>query len=439
MNAFTHRPISNAVPNTVLSAHARLKPRHYRPLAWAMAGSVGLHVAAFASVQNIDLTTTHRTDVSALASDAALNIVDWAAPVLPVAGKMPNVAVVQPAPLAAALRQRAQVLAATQHTLSIPNTLDTPNTLNSLNTPNALANWAQAPAASLVTQGDSSVSGPAPSAQLAAANTSDAPLNEVQFIAAVSDKALADVTASKPGTAAAPAASAAPAFNPAQGLSLPKNMVAKLKGSGNYKKIKGNGDGSFQFKYTEANGVKKYTAQMDIAVSLAFLSYHSSFKSEGVFDAQGVHPLRSEEKSSNKSMVAITAEPEQNRVSISNQTGFQPYHPKGQDLLSTIVQLGLLVQSQPQWAKAGTAQDFTVYRPGGIKSWHFQSQGVQTVMVNGVATPTVYVKRVSLDADSDYEDQQHLWLDPARHGLPVRIQIVKKDGQVDLTMTQWEE
>ena len=178
--------------------------------------------------------------------------------------------------------------------------------------------------------------------------------------------------------------------------------------------------------------------ETDLRISWLFVSYTQ--RSRGHVTVAGIKPLGSEEKSTKNAVTAIHFEPQNERVIISTQAGFQPYIAGGQDILGLMFQLAALVQSQPAWATAGTAQDFTVYLRSGVKQWRFLSHGIETLDIDGKPVQTIHVSRVPISAQPEFEDQQHFWLDPARYALPVKIKYVdaRKDSK-EVLLTSWEE
>ena len=178
--------------------------------------------------------------------------------------------------------------------------------------------------------------------------------------------------------------------------------------------------------------------ETDLRISWLFVSYTQ--RSRGHVTVAGIKQLGSEEKSTKNAVTAIHFEPQNERVIISTQAGFQPYIAGGQDILGLMFQLAALVQSQPAWATAGTAQDFTVYLRSGVKQWRFLSHGIETLDIDGKPVQTIHVSRVPISAQPEFEDQQHFWLDPARYALPVKIKYVdtRKDSK-EVLLSSWEE
>jgi hypothetical protein len=191
-----------------------------------------------------------------------------------------------------------------------------------------------------------------------------------------------------------------------------------------------------QWKKSGDVGAQRYEA----ALITSALGMEHRLTSIGVIGIKGLAPRTLEEKRPFKSPIATHVEPSNNRVIISSQEGFLPYDPLGHDIISLLIQLGIYAQSLPDWSKPGIAQDFTVYRPNGIRRWRFQSQGLDTIQLRGQTLQAVYIRRVPPDGQADYEDQYHFWLDPNHYGFPVKMRQVDNKGKVtDIVMTQWQE
>jgi hypothetical protein len=200
------------------------------------------------------------------------------------------------------------------------------------------------------------------------------------------------------------------------------------------------GKSVLQWKKTTDGASNKYEAQLSTTATVLFKTFEHRFKSAGMINSAGLAPLNVEEKRTNGSVVATTVEPSNNRVIISSKEGFLPYDPQAHDLVSLMVQLAIYAQVQPQWQQAGTAQDFTVYRPSGIKRWRFQSMGMVNIALGEKPLQTVHIRRVPLGAEPDFEDQFHFWLDLSLYGFPVKIRQIDSKGNVtDISMTDWQE
>lgn len=200
------------------------------------------------------------------------------------------------------------------------------------------------------------------------------------------------------------------------------------------------GKSVLSWKKTTQDGVSRYEAQQLSTVAIPFKTFEHRFKSSGVINNLGLAPLNVEEKRPNGSSVATTVEPDKNRVIISSKEGFLPYDPQGHDLVSLMVQLAIYAQSNPKWQQSGTAQDFTVYRPSGIKRWRIQSMGLTNIALADKQVQTIHLRRVPLWAEPDYEDTYHFWLDLNRYGFPVKMrQTDSKGNHTDINLVDWQE
>jgi hypothetical protein len=183
-----------------------------------------------------------------------------------------------------------------------------------------------------------------------------------------------------------------------------------------------------------------YNAELKTLSPLLNTDIDLRYSAKGLLTIYGLRPLRIEESSAKKSMVATTIDPIIGQVVISSQEGFFPYNPNTQDLLSLLIQLGINQQTEPRWLTAGTVQDFQVYRPNGLTTWRFQSQGIETVKIGEQSLELLYIKRIPLDNQMDYEEEQHIWLDPNHYGFPVKMRFIRHNGQsTEFVLKDWLE
>jgi hypothetical protein len=219
-------------------------------------------------------------------------------------------------------------------------------------------------------------------------------------------------------------------------FTLPSQLRAQYSGVGRYGKIPLSGSGLITWQTKDTANAMQYEATLEIGA----LFYKSIVQSQGTVSATGIRPLRTEEKSTGKAASIINIDPKNKTATVMGKDGTIPFDALGLDLLTVIAQLGTFVQTQPKWRVAGEQKTFAVYRPGGLKLWRFQSQGLKTVAVNGVSTPTVHIVQISHDDATDQDEQHHFWLDPARHGFPIKLRKVRSGGDyVELTLKDWQE
>lgn len=183
-----------------------------------------------------------------------------------------------------------------------------------------------------------------------------------------------------------------------------------------------------------------YNAQLNIkSNNLIDTDLSTKYAVKGNLTVYDLRPTYIKEKNDTHT-VTTTIDTNTGQVFISNQTEFIAYDARRQDILSVIIQLGINQQMDSRWLIPGTVQDFTVYRPNGLTTWRFQSQGIQTVKIGDQNLELLYVKRISLDDQIDYEDEQHFWLDPKRYGFPIKMRFTRQNGQyTEFILNNWEE
>jgi Protein of unknown function (DUF3108) len=233
------------------------------------------------------------------------------------------------------------------------------------------------------------------------------------------------------------ASTVAPANHPNKpSFTFPTQLRAHYLGVGKYGKIPLSGSGLITWQSKTLKDTVRYDASLEIGA----LFYKSMLRSQGLITPFGIQPLRTEEKNTGKTGTVISIDVQNKSASVLGKNTVLPYNADGQDLLTVMAQLATYVQTQPQWRIAGQEKTFAVYRPGGVKLWRFQSQGPQTVVVNGTGVSTVHVVQMAQDGATDQDEQHDFWLDAARHGFPVKMRKTKSGGDfVELTLKDWQE
>lgn len=194
------------------------------------------------------------------------------------------------------------------------------------------------------------------------------------------------------------------------------------------------GKSILKFKRTE----QTYNAELNTYATVLFKRFEIFYGSSGLLTAAGLQPTYIQEKRLQKPLITTKLDTNKQQA-ISSQSGVLPYEPNSVDVLSVAIQLATLQQLNPRWKKTGTSQDFKAYRPSGLTTWRFESQGIHTITVAGKAIETLYIKRIPIDPKEE-ADEQHLWLDPMRYGFPVKMRFVDKKGRsADILMVDWQE
>jgi hypothetical protein len=141
-------------------------------------------------------------------------------------------------------------------------------------------------------------------------------------------------------------------------FTLPTQLRAQYSGVGQYGKIPLSGTGVITWKTKSEGAALQYEAGLEIGA----LFYKSTVLSQGTVNAQGIHPLRTEEKNTGRRATVITVDTKNELATVTGTDSPLPFDAAGQDLLTVIAQLGTLVQTQPQWRTAGEQKTFAVYR-----------------------------------------------------------------------------
>lgn len=214
--------------------------------------------------------------------------------------------------------------------------------------------------------------------------------------------------------AAPPPASAAPAASDAEGAppplyatQLPPPMTLR------YELRRGRLSGSGDLHWRPEAG--RYSLRLDGSVmGLSVLTQDSS----GTLDAHGLAPERFTDQRARRPVVAANFEREAGRIRFSGPSHEVPWQPGVQDRLSWMVQLAAVAQAEPQRLGAGERIVMQVVGArGDASTWAFRSLGAETLTLFSAPLPTVHLLR---EPRHPYDTRVEVWLDPARHHLPVR-------------------
>lgn len=147
--------------------------------------------------------------------------------------------------------------------------------------------------------------------------------------------------------------------------------------------------------------------------------------SEGALDESGLAPLRFTDQRARRAAVAANFEREAGRIRFSGPKTELPWHPGVQDRLSWMIQLAAVAAAEPQRLAAGEHIVLQVVGARGDASlWSFRSLGRETLTL---FSDTVETVRLLREPRSPHDTRVEVWLDPARHHLPVRATMGSSD------------
>lgn len=162
--------------------------------------------------------------------------------------------------------------------------------------------------------------------------------------------------------------------------------------------------------------------------------------STGGFDAAGIAPLRFTDQRLRRSLQAVNFQRESGKVSFSGRGTEFPLYAGMQDRLSWMLQLAAIVAAEPALRVVGAKVVLRVVgAQGDVSVWALRCLGGVT------ATDTAGAAEDGDDAPSGlltylreprepYDTTVKVWLDPARHHLPVRARLKAGPGDPGLSM-----
>ncbi len=151
--------------------------------------------------------------------------------------------------------------------------------------------------------------------------------------------------------------------------------------------------------------------------------------SRGGADAAGLAPLRYSEGRRGRELRAANFQREAGRISFSGPAVEHPLVHGAQDRLSWMIQLAAILQADPTLGRPG--QEITLFvvgTRGDAEPWVFSVVGSGALeLPSGVVDPALELRR---EPRRPYDTQVRVWLDPARHHLPVQMHLaVPASGQ----------
>lgn len=177
----------------------------------------------------------------------------------------------------------------------------------------------------------------------------------------------------------------------------------------------------------------RYTLRLQARVAL--LGTVLTQTSTGTLAASGLVPERfTDERLRRPARVADFQRPH-GPITFSGREDTQPLQPGLQDRLSWMIQLPAIVQADAGWHQAGRELSLLVVSArADLDRWVFRSHGDQTVdLADGRSVRALRLERLNPTAGGT---RAEVWLDPARHHLPVRARLVEgRDEPFELVLT----
>ena len=161
-----------------------------------------------------------------------------------------------------------------------------------------------------------------------------------------------------------------------------------------------------------------YTLRLDARLGAVALLAQVS---QGRIDDAGLAPLRFTDQRARGGLRAANFQRDKNKITFSGPATEYALLPGSQDRLSWMLQLAAVAAAEPRHMVSGGKVVFHVVGArGDADVWAFRFVGFETI-----ATPDgpVRAAKFSRDARRLYDTEADVWLDPARHHLPVKLRL----------------
>lgn len=144
--------------------------------------------------------------------------------------------------------------------------------------------------------------------------------------------------------------------------------------------------------------------------------------SAGGFDAAGIAPERYTDARQRRAALAANFQRAAGKISFSGSTQAFPLQPGSQDRISWLVQLAAIVAADPARSLPGA---LTLLAVAGVRGepavWTFRSESVESADLEAANSPAAL--RLVREREGLWDSRIEVWLDPARHHLPVRVRF----------------
>lgn len=160
--------------------------------------------------------------------------------------------------------------------------------------------------------------------------------------------------------------------------------------------------------------------------------------SRGAIDVAGAAPERFVIRRRGKEVNAANFQRQAGKITYSGPTTEHPLPTGAQDRLSLLLQLTAIVAANPQRFHHSDARIvvFVTGARGDADVWSFDIVGEETVDTPRGPARALHLRR---EPRKPYDTLLDVWLDPARHHLPVRAQLANAGGGEPLELLLSDE
>ncbi len=148
----------------------------------------------------------------------------------------------------------------------------------------------------------------------------------------------------------------------------------------------------------------------------------AGWASVGALDLHGVAPERHVETRRGRELRAVNFQRDSARITFSGPQTEYPLLPGAQDRLSWMLQLAGVLAANPALGEAGREVAlFVAGVRGDAAVWTFTASGPESLeLASGTVAGAVHLHR---EPQRAFDTRVDIWLDPARHHLPVRLRM----------------
>ena len=185
------------------------------------------------------------------------------------------------------------------------------------------------------------------------------------------------------------------------------------------------------------SGAESYSAVLQASV-LGLKAIDQT--SNGRIDSAGLAPERFMERRRGRSAMAANFQRGPGLISFSGPGHTFPLRPGTQDRLSWMLQLPAIVAADPARRAIGAeTQLYIVGARGDAEVWTFVVRSRDALALpSGAVADALHMQRASRPGQQ-HETQVDIWLDPARHHLPVQVRTRSNDDEaVELRLERLE-
>jgi Protein of unknown function (DUF3108) len=165
---------------------------------------------------------------------------------------------------------------------------------------------------------------------------------------------------------------------------------------------------------------KTYDARLEIS---HFLLGSRVQTSKGLISSQGLEPIRFGDKV--RSEVAAHFERSKGKVIFSANTPEVALLPGAQDHLSVLLQISILVGSDPARYTRGTQLAFQAIGPRSAENWVFTAGELEEITLQSGEIRGLKFTRPSM---GEFEPRLEVWFGPDVGYLPVRVRLTQSNG-----------